>query len=166
MSDSADNACFACIGCGICTFICYAIGVSIGWVFSKVTVPDNGLALAGAIVITLPVFMVLAATLIEGYCGKKGCEGNCIGCAALTGGCLSGIFDLVGVGLFIGAMVKAASELDSPAGAITCGVFASIFVLAAAITNFATLVSLTCAERLEKKKKSEDTKKKSGDTSI
>ena len=130
----------------------------IGWTFSKVTVPDSKLALAGAIVITIPVFMVLAATLLECLLAK-GCdcptEGNCINCAIYAAGFLSGILDLVGVGLFIGAMVKAPSEVGDPAGAITCGVFASIFVLAAAISNFATLCSLTLAENARAKKSEE-----------
>lgn len=143
MSNS-EKATVACFGCGTCTLVCYVIGMILGWVFSNVTLPDSKVAFAGAVVITIPVFLVLIATFLECCLGDAG---GCICCAALTGGCLSGFLDLIGVGLFVDAMVKAASELDSPAGAITCGVFASIFILLAAISNFATLCSLTVLDQ-------------------
>lgn len=127
------------IGCGICGVVCYAIGFTIGVVFSNV-VPHNELDLAAVIVTTLPVFAVLGAGFLHIFFGW--CHEGCIVCAAFTSFVLSGIFDLAGVGLFIAAMVQAASELDSPTGAITCGVFASIFLLAAAIINFTTICCL------------------------
>ena len=160
MSNS-EKATVACICCGICTLVCYVIGAGIGWIFSKVTIPDSKLAYDGAIVITVPVFMVLAATFLEFWLGnfqsdsKDTCAG--IGCAVFVGGCISGILDLAGVGLFVGAMVKDASELaDNPAGAITCGVFASFFTVLPALSNFATIGSLLILDQAKESGKRYD----------
>lgn len=52
-------------GCGACTLVCYAIAISLGWVFSRVTIPHDEPALGGAIVISIPVLLFVGAIIID-----------------------------------------------------------------------------------------------------
>ena len=139
------------IRCGACTLICYAIGIGLGWVFSRVTVPHDELALDGAIVITVPLLLFVGEIVLEAVCDSQPSDaryiGYCTGCAVFTGSCISAFLGVIGVGIFLGAIGRAASQLDSPAGAIICGVLASIFVFASAITHVTTI----CCRKLTRK---------------
>ena len=112
-----------------CSAVCYAIGTALSWVLAEVILPTSGFARGGAIVITLPVFMVLIGCCVQSILGKKDELHLVVGCGIIAG-CISGVLDIVGIGLIIRALV------DEPsAGAIVCGVFTVIFVLLAAVTN-------------------------------
>lgn len=127
------------IACFIASFVCYAIGVSLTWIFSKVLYLQSGLALGAAIVISLPLIATGIGFVLASYCHDKAVEVGC-GCG-IAFGSISALLDLIGVILLILAMVQAPSDLESPAGPIVCGAFATFFVIAAGITNCITFTS-------------------------
>lgn len=145
------------IACFIASFVCYAIGVSLTWVFSQALYLESVLAFCAAVVISLPLILTVIGVIIVGCCGSSDNKAAGIECGVGIGfGSISALFDLIGVILLIVAMVQAPSDLKSPAGAIVCGVFAIIFVIGAGITSCITFTSCAVGAGGEKSQQSSD----------
>lgn len=141
MGEAGDIACIFCGCCSAITFITYLIGMSISWIYTKTQFPENGLGLAASVVITIPVFTVIASIIIAGYLQFQEVKSCGYYISSVSIG-LYGIFSTIGVGLLIASMVQASKHLESPAGPIVFGTFAAFFVAVSAISNFSTCCSI------------------------
>ena len=134
-------------------------GTTLTWVFAKAVFPESREGFAAAVVITIPLFVVVGTYAILLFCSQiatQECAGGILTGLIFLVAAISGILDLVGAGLLITAITKAPSQLDSPGGAIACGVFATISVVVAAFTNFGAGVGLANSGSQDTRKLVED----------
>ena len=104
--------------------------------------------MGAAIIITLPVFTIFGSMICANYfkCEEAGIA---ISIFVIS---LSALFDMGGLTLLIFSMVQAAGDLESPAGPIVCGTFATFFVLVSAISNVSTICSYGIQESKKENK--------------
>lgn len=141
ISDKEDVAGCCCLGCGITTAITYILGTCLCWVYARALFPESGVAAAAAVIVTLPVFTVIGSIICANYfkCEEVARCGYCLSMSAIF---VSAFFDVIGVILLIVSLVQAARDLESPAGPIVGGTFATLFVLVSAISNVSTMYSM------------------------
>ena len=138
-----------CIGSGTVSVLCYLIGAGLAWVFSRVLYIQSGLALAAAIVISLPIIAAVIGFALASYCSSDDKAFGTGGACGTVCGLGSAFFDLIGVGLLIAAMVQAPSDMSDDAGPIVCGVLAIIFVTISGITNLIAIITCACGEKIQ-----------------
>ena len=82
--------------------VCYIITMSVGWFLSRDVIPENHLALAAAIVSTVPLFAIYGATQFLSKCGVIGKElQDCCAFIVLCVECCAAIFEIAGGILFL-----------------------------------------------------------------
>ena len=125
-----------CLGCST-TAVIYTLGTCLCWVYAKALFPESGAAAAAAIIVTLPVFTVIGSIICAFFVEPEQVA-RCGYYLLVLTLFVSIFFDVIGVILLIASLVHASRDLESPAGPIVCGSFATFFVLVSAISHFST----------------------------
>ena len=150
MADDYDK----CIGCcSCCTIFTYIVGFILCWVFSRALYPESNVALAGAIIVSIPVIAILGTGFI---CYKVLGHEGAVGGMVIAGGCFAAVYSVFG---FIGTLVLIVASAEAHSklgddGAAACGGIAAALVAVSAVTNLSSCIGV-CGSVDEQQSKKE-----------
>ncbi len=130
----AGAECCFCSGC--CWLVTYTVGLILSWVFSQSFFPESQVALAGAIMISIPIISVGGLAYIFCKLGV-GTKDWAVGSVVALSGCCaacSSIFSFVGAVVLLVASIEAHTDLGNDR-VTACGAIATILVFISAIGN-------------------------------
>ena len=143
--------------CGCCTIFAYIVGFILCWVFSRALYPESNVALAGAIIVSIPVIAILGTGYV--CCKVLGHEWA-VGGMVIVGVCSAAVYSLFG---FIGTMVLIVASAEAHTklgddGAAACGGIAAALVAVSAVTNLSSCIGvcINVDEQQSKKKPRND----------